>query len=734
MKTNHFSTRRYVPAIFSILTFLFCFTFSAYSTDYYISPSGNDVSGKGTSSNPWKTLYKATSVAAAVGDIIHVTAGTYLETAQCLLKPGVSIEGEGVTSIIQSTVTANFTSILFLASASEGTNGNQHISNLKFDGQNLSSAWGISVVARNNVSIHHCTVINFREVGVNFSGITSQNGATAPTVYAAGNSFYNNIVTNCSTNDSVYGRGCMQFGGQMGMLVHDNVIYQPYRTGTFTGNIGWPMKMANEGYIKDCKVYNNTLTRALFTGAGHGVNNDWNFSFEMWNAEKLEFYGNTCQGEVDLANVTKGSYTYGLWFHHNTVTYPARRTYYQSGLRLETNESDHIIEDNHFKNMQNVITFSPKDYKLDGFGIDVHRITIRRNLMDSLGFKSGAGNYGTQQAISMENFENPITYFDSLSIYNNTIICDPVDAMYIGILVPCYAGGKCKNIRIVNNIVQGFTLNPYWLNPSANVDSLYIKNNNFYRNGSNSGYFSGGLPAHYFNSGNITADPLYVGNGNYTLQSGSPCIDAGVYVGLPFAGVAPDRGYAEMNLALPIKLLDLTVSEKNSQHLLQWKTETEVNSDHFTIERSSDGQNYTAIGTVKAADFSSTIANYIFTDAAPLDGINYYRLLMVDKDNSFERSNIVSIANKQAQGIIIVSAQLSAGKRQAAIKVTSTQSQKANLVIFDQTGRVFLSQAIFLQKGLNTIDKNTPEIARGVYYFKVFKAEEMLVKNSFTID
>jgi hypothetical protein len=729
MKTIHFPGRRYAPVFCSLFILVFCFTFSAYSTIYFISTTGNDASGKGTVVSPWKTLYKATTVATVAGDIIHVNAGIYTETLQCQLMPGVSIEGEGVTSVIKSSLTANFTSILFLASATEGTNGNQHISNLKLDGQNLSSAWGISVVARSNVSIHDCTIVDFREVGVNFSGITSQNGYLPPATHATGNSFYNNIVTNCSTNDSVYGRGCMQFGGQAGMLVYNNVINQPYRTGTFTGNIGWPMKMANEGYIKNCKVYNNSLKRALFTGSGHGMNNDWNFSFEMWNVQGLEMYNNIFQGEIDLVNATKGIYDYGLWFHNNTVTYPTRRSFYQSGLRLETNESDILIENNHFKNLQNAITFSPKDYRNDGFGIDVHRVTIRRNLMDSLGVVNGAGNYGTQQAISMENFDNPITYFDSLNIYNNTIICDPANAMYLGILVPCYPGGQCKNIRIVNNIIQGFTLHPFWLNPSTNVDSLYIKNNNFYGNGSNDGYFSGGLPAHYFNSGNISIDPMYIGNGNYTLQVASPCVDAGMYVGLPFAGIAPDRGYAEVNLALPVKLIEFSVTENKEKNLLLWKTVTESNSDYFSVERSANGINYEAIGRVNATGFSSNIINYNFTDATPLKGINYYRLVMIDKDNSFEYSNIVTIA-RQAQGISILSAQVFTGKKQVSINVASAQNKKATLAVFDVNGRQFLNERIELQKGLNNISKNITLAAKGIYYVRLYTENETQVKST----
>jgi hypothetical protein len=46
---------------------------------------------------------------------------------------------------------------------------------------------------------------------------------------------------------------------------------------------------------------------------------------------------------------------------------------------------------------------------------------------------------------------------------------------------------------------------------------------------------------------NIEADPLFVdaNNGDFHLQEGSPCIDAGTDIGLPFMGLAPDMGCYE---------------------------------------------------------------------------------------------------------------------------------------------------------------------------------------------
>ena len=190
------------------LVFLFLLQ-SSYAATYFISPAGNDVSGTGTINNPWKTLHKATSMVTTAGDIIHVTQGTYTETISSNLAVGVSIEGDGAAaSIIQSTLTAQFVAII-IARSPEGTNGNQHISNIKLDGNKRSTSWAIEIRGRSNFSIHDCTITDFEETGVYFSG-RSDNNDEAPGIYAAGNSFYNNTLTNCAKYD-VYGRGCQIF-------------------------------------------------------------------------------------------------------------------------------------------------------------------------------------------------------------------------------------------------------------------------------------------------------------------------------------------------------------------------------------------------------------------------------------------------------------------------------------------------------------------------------------------
>lgn len=91
---------------------------------------------------------------------------------------------------------------------------------------------------------------------------------------------------------------------------------------------------------------------------------------------------------------------------------------------------------------------------------------------------------------------------------------------------------------------------------------------------------------------------------------------------------------------LPVILSSFKVYSENLKANLFWTTTQEKNSERFDIERSQDGKQWEQIGSVSSAFESSEKQNYRFTDSSPKDGTNYYRLKMVDKDQSFTHSNM----------------------------------------------------------------------------------------------
>ncbi len=72
---------------------------------------------------------------------------------------------------------------------------------------------------------------------------------------------------------------------------------------------------------------------------------------------------------------------------------------------------------------------------------------------------------------------------------------------------------------------------------------------------------------------------------------------------------------------------------------MNWTTQQEINSNYFSVERSADAVNWISIGKVAAAGNSNTTHNYTFTDPTPLRGNNFYRLQIVDKDNTITYSD-----------------------------------------------------------------------------------------------
>lgn len=91
---------------------------------------------------------------------------------------------------------------------------------------------------------------------------------------------------------------------------------------------------------------------------------------------------------------------------------------------------------------------------------------------------------------------------------------------------------------------------------------------------------------------------------------------------------------------LPVNFTVFTAMAGKNQGFLKWQTAQEQNSRDFTIERSSDGVSYDAIGVIDAAGNSATPSDYSFIDETPLNGRNYYRLRETDLDGKFMYSDI----------------------------------------------------------------------------------------------
>ena len=101
--------------------------------------------------------------------------------------------------------------------------------------------------------------------------------------------------------------------------------------------------------------------------------------------------------------------------------------------------------------------------------------------------------------------------------------------------------------------------------------------------------------------------------------------------------------FIEFKNSLPVKLTTFEASVYEQNVALSWATAGEVNADRFEIEHSLNGKTWSLAGTVTATGESSVQMHYRFDHKAPAGGQNLYRLKMVDFDNTFAFSRIVSV-------------------------------------------------------------------------------------------
>ncbi len=145
---------------------------------------------------------------------------------------------------------------------------------------------------------------------------------------------------------------------------------------------------------------------------------------------------------------------------------------------------------------------------------------------------------------------------------------------------------------------------------------------------------------------------LFTGPNVTTQGAGNPPVPGSVGpLQKSFAG--PDNDWRNANLVLPVTLVQFKAAYNGASVELNWLTASEQNSDHFEIQRSADGVQFTAIGNVKAAGNSISSA-YTFTDGLPYAGNNYYRLKMVDIDGRFKYSVVLLVrSDDNKKGIAI---------------------------------------------------------------------------------
>ena len=161
---------------------------------------------------------------------------------------------------------------------------------------------------------------------------------------------------------------------------------------------------------------------------------------------------------------------------------------------------------------------------------------------------------------------------------------------------------------------------------------------------------------------------------------------------------------------LPVKLSDFAAKAEDNSSRLTWNTETETNTQRFIIERSIDNLNFESIGSVTAHGNSSSRLAYDYTDHHPANGINYYRLKIVDNDGQVQYSRVLQLKFI----VTVTSASVYPNPCAGSILLTHPATKNAEIVLYNAAGVPVKQMMVAGAASQTRIDLQKME--KGVYY------------------
>lgn len=133
---------------------------------------------------------------------------------------------------------------------------------------------------------------------------------------------------------------------------------------------------------------------------------------------------------------------------------------------------------------------------------------------------------------------------------------------------------------------------------------------------------------------------------------------------------------------LPVSFIGFTAIRQDNTVQLLWNVAGEKEVMQYEVERSSNGKDFVALGTVRATGGDA----YAWVDAQPLSGISFYRVRNIDIDGRYKYTGIVRVNTSKD---VVVRAYPQPAHAQVIIEHKAFDS-KGSLTLTSASGQVVL--------------------------------------------
>jgi trimeric autotransporter adhesin len=170
---------------------------------------------------------------------------------------------------------------------------------------------------------------------------------------------------------------------------------------------------------------------------------------------------------------------------------------------------------------------------------------------------------------------------------------------------------------------------------------------------------------------------------------------------------------------LPLRFVEFKGSIVNSDGILEWKTDNEINTSSFVLERSLDGNTFKPVGSLMAANVAGAHTyHYTDKDITSLGvPVVYYRVKETDIDGKSVYSSIVALLIDGRNNFVRLYS--NPVRNEISMAITTGQRQKMQWKLIDNSGRVIKNGSIELTAGSTTMSIDIANARPGIYYLQL---------------
>jgi len=173
-------------------------------------------------------------------------------------------------------------------------------------------------------------------------------------------------------------------------------------------------------------------------------------------------------------------------------------------------------------------------------------------------------------------------------------------------------------------------------------------------------------------------------------------------------------------ITLPVNFISISANRNSNGVVINWKVAAEQNMLRYEIERSSDGQNFSKVGTVLADGSSS----YNWPDVSAMQQISFYRVKSIDIPGIIKYTGIVKLSSGNEPSMIRVWPNV-VESNELNLQFKNQSKGRYDIRLLDAAGRIIFA-AFAEHSGGNSIEtiELSSSITRGFYQLVVIAPDK----------